>query len=408
MTPEEKLMAARCRLITVQPFYGHMGMQLHWQKSDFSWIPPGQVKTMGVTARSGHLECLWYLDFVKSRTVPQLFAAIQHEIEHLVRMHLARYSSKYSQLLWNLAIDMCVNGRQSNPRIGCLEGDQLVLPVTAKEGNMSWIPPDWPEDETAEYFYDKIKTDERFAWARKLAAQQMFYEGMIDDHSLWKNSEMSPDEIRQLIHDTTVQAVQRSQGKIPGHLAELLKELAKPIVSWRQILRQFFGRHLGDRRKTYSRRDRRRDIFGLPGLSHHAAARASCIVDTSGSITTEDLEQFFAEIEAIAYRTRLCLLQWDTAFQGFIGRYRRGQWKKVKIKGRGGTDMAAPVEWLEQNGLVGDVCVMLTDGYCNYTQKKPFPMVTCITTPNGSEPTWGRVIRMNGTAIQSEEELCVG
>ena len=303
MTPEEKLMTARCRLLTVSPWYGHIGMQIHWSKSDFSWVPPDQIKTMGVRAARGRIECHWHPGFVESRTVPQLFGAIQHEIEHLVRMHLARYSSKYDQLLWNLAIDMCVNGREANPRIGCLEGDHLTLPIDqdAEKVKMCWIPPDWPSDETAEYYYSKIQTSKQFCQARKQAAENTSYEGMIDDHSLWKNSEMSPDEIRQLVHDITVQAMNRSQGRIPGHLAELLKQLATPIISWRQILRQFFGHHLGGRRKTYSRRDRRRDVFGLPGISHYAAARASCIVDTSGSISSEDLEQFFAEIEAIAY-----------------------------------------------------------------------------------------------------------
>lgn len=403
MTPEEKLMAARCRLITVQPFYGHMGMQLHWRSSEFSWIPPGQKKTMAVGATNGRLECLWYREFVDTRTIPQLYAAVQHEIEHLIRLHLNRYHKKYIELLWNIAIDMCVNGRESNPRIGCPEEDILALPINDDEGKLVWIPVDWPDDETAEYYYERIKTDESFAWARKLAAQQAYYEGMIDDHSLWKNSEMSPDEVRQLVHHITTQAVDRARGVIPGHLAELLKQLAKPIVSWRQVLRQYFGRHLGDRRKTYNRRDRRRDQFGLPGISHHAAARASCIVDTSASITKEELEQFFAEIEAIAHRTRVCLLQWDTKFQGFMPRYRRGQWKTIEIRGRGGTDMAAPVEWLEARGLVGDVCVLLTDGICNYASKKPFPTVTCITTPNGSEPNWGKVIRMNGMAAQPQE-----
>lgn len=216
---------------------------------------------------------------------------------------------------------------------------------------------------------------------------------------------MSKDEIRQLIHDAAVHAASRSQGRMPGHLSDLLKQLAEPIVSWRQIMRLYLGRHLGDRRKTYSRRDRRRDLFGLPGISHHAAATASVVVDTSGSISKEDLEQFFAEIDALAYRTRVCILQWDHAFQGFTPRYRRGDWKKIKIHGRGGTDMAAPVEWLLENRLIGDVCVMLTDGYCNYTEPRSFPMLTCITTPGGAEPNWGRVIYLNGKAEKEEANV---
>jgi len=357
------------------------------------------MKTVAVRGAKGRIECLWYPPFVGSRTIPQLYAAIQHEIEHLVRMHLARYSKKYNALLWNLAIDMCVNGLESNPRIGCLD-NKLVMPISPEEGKLIFIPATWKSDESAEYYYSLIEKDPKFEWARKLAKKQSFYDGMVDDHSLWKKSDMSEDELRQLVKDITVQAIDRSQGRIPGHLAGLLERLNTPIISWRHMLRQYFGHHLGNRRKTYSRRDRRQDIFGLPGISHHAAAKVSVIVDTSGSISTEDLEQFFAEIEAIAYRASVCILQWDSKFQSFTARYRRGKWKNIKIKGKGGTDMASPVNWLEKNGLVGDVCIMLTDGECNYAEKKPFPMITCVTTSRGSAPSWGKVIRMEPIAVK--------
>lgn len=121
------------------------------------------------------------------------------------------------------------------------------------------------------------------------------------------------------------------------------------------------------------------------------------IVDTSGSIGPRELEQFFSEIEAISSRCKTMVLQWDSAFQGY-DRYRRGDWRRFSVKGRGGTDMAAPVQWLIDNKLVSDVQVMLTDGYCNYADpnKVKFPMITVITTPESStkDPLYGHVVRM--------------
>ena len=71
-------------------------------------------------------------------------------------------------------------------------------------------------------------------------------------------------------------------------------------------------------------------------------------------------------------------------------------WKNVVVKGRGGTDMAAPLNWLIENGMVKDVQVMLTDGECNYAENKGFPYMCVITTPEGTTkgPTWGHTIRM--------------
>ncbi len=135
----------------------------------------------------------------------------------------------------------------------------------------------------------------------------------------------------------------------------------------------------------------------MAGISHHAAATCTVIVDTSGSVGSKELEQFFGEIDSISSRAKVHVLQWDHAFQGYAD-YRRGDWKKFKVNGRGGTDMAQPVKWLMENGMISDVTVMLTDGYCNYVgaEEVQFPFITVITTPEGTTdgPKYGHCVRM--------------
>ena len=360
-----------------------------------TFMPP-PMRTMGVRVTNGGIECIWCPDFVEKRTLEELIATIQHEIEHLLRLHCIRGHGSKEKFLWNIAADMCVNGRADSPRIGYQEGQNLILPFGAdSKKHMVWIPEKWAQGETAEYYYEQLQTsdDETAKMYREAAEGAEIYGWMVDNHDFWQETEMTPEEIRQIIRDVAQQSVEKARGNVPGHVAGLLETLADPIVSWRQLLRNYFGRHLGSRRKTYNRRDRRRDIFGSKGISHHAAAKASVIVDTSGSISQDELQQFFAEIESIAYKARVCMLQWDADFQGFTPRYRRGDWKKIEIKGRGGTSMDAAVDWIEANGLAGDVCILLTDGYTPWPDPKPFPMINCITS-EVEGPPWGHVIRL--------------
>ena len=116
-------------------------------------------------------------------------------------------------------------------------------------------------------------------------------------------------------------------------------------------------------------------------------------MDTSGSIDGAALGQFFGELESATDSAVCSLLQWDMVFQSFAPRYRRGQWHSIEVKGRGGTAMDEAVYWLENNNLVGDVCILLTDGYTQWPTKKSFPFITCITT-DAPGPDWGRVIRL--------------
>ena len=406
----DKLMKARCRLMIKKPWYGHFAMRMMWKPSEMEWLPEPQ-RTMGVRVMStGDIECIYYPPFVNRLTVEENFAVVQHEIEHVVRLHCLRRMTRHPQI-WNIAADMTVNGSKDRPRIGYDDvGSDGKLIVPDKD-HLVWIPKDWPQDESTEFYFDKLVKGASKAPKGSMKGggagdaeddgddgdSESEFEGRygrtLDDHSVWQQSDMDEDAARQLVKNACDYACGQAPGDVPGHLKDAIGALNKPIVRWRELLRQYLGRHIGNSRQTYSRRNRRRDAFGIPGKSHRAAATATVIVDTSGSISKDDLQQFFAEIESIAYKTKVKVLQWDHAFQGY-GSYRRGAWKTFTIKGRGGTDMAAPVRWLKENRLVNDVQIMLTDGYCNYLDagEVDFPFITVITQKETATPGYGHVI----------------
>lgn len=393
----EKLMKARCRLLTREPWYGHIAMGMTW----IALPEEADCKTMGVRiVNGGDMQCVYNPHFVEELTLEELYAVVQHEIEHLVRLHCVRIDFRDTRA-WNIAADMCVNGRKSNPRIGYKDpiANRTIIPHI---DDIVWIPDSWPDNETVEQYYERLTGKGCGNQALALSvAHSVRTEAVtgparaLDDHQVWRESNVGLDEARQVVRDLVSQATEKCQGNSPGHLREVIAKLNNPIMNWRQLLKHHLGKHVGNRRTTYSRRNRRRDQFGVPGISRRAAANVNVIVDTSGSISTEDLRQFFAEIESISCRAKTAVLQWDTVFQGWSA-YRRGCWKSMAINGRGGTDMAAPVKWLIDNRKVADVQIMLTDGFCNYLpgNQVRFPVITVITNKLGDKPEYGDVVRM--------------
>lgn len=379
----DRIMNARCRLMICEPFYGHIAMNMDWIPNEMSWKQLAD-RTMGVRVMNGgQVQCLYYPPFVESLSIEQLYGVIQHEIEHIVRCHCVRIGNR-DAMIWNIAADMSVNGKQTNPRIGYKDAKgTLVLPL---DGNIVWIPVDWDADMTTEQYYDLLMSQSHID---EVLGQ------LIDDHDIWSQSDSSVDEIRQSVKNLVADAVERSSGSVPHHLEASIAALNQPIIEWRQLLRLYLGRYVGRRRYTYSRRNRRQRIFGTKGISKHASSDMNIIVDVSGSITEAELRQFFTEIEAISHKCKIWLLLWDQQFRGYQ-QYRRGDWKSIGIKGRGGTDMIAPIEWLCDNNLIRSVQIMLTDGYCEYSDHKCFEFICVITTDdvNTRQPSWGRVVRM--------------
>ncbi len=216
----------------------------------------------------------------------------------------------------------------------------------------------------------------------------------IDDHSTWQQSEISQDEARQIVNSMVKDAVQKSQGSVPGHLQEAVEALGKAKVNWKALLRQYIARHCGNKRKTYSRTERRLQAFGSKGISRHAASTIQVVIDTSGSVSQKELEQFFGEIEACMSHSHVNVLQYDAGPCGWF-KYRKGGYKVIGANGRGGTDMAAAMKHAVDN-YPADAYVLLTDGYTGWPENLGVPWICCITQPekNAPSPNWGHVIRI--------------
>jgi len=367
------LQRARCALIAHEPWYGHAAMNMTWTSSR-------QTDTMGVrVVKGGEVQCLYNPVFVSELSVLELYAVIQHEIEHVVRCHCVRLSAR-DPVAWNIAADMAVNGLHWCPRIGFREGPQ-AKPVIPYEKSLVWVPFSWPPDENAEYYYRRLP--ERKGWH--------MLGRMLDDHSVWETSDVSQSELKGVAYALAKQAKTQSAGKIPGHLERAVADLVHPQLPWRLLLQRYLSIYLGRQRTTYCRRSRRNDALGVPGRARQEQSHVTVVVDVSGSISQRELSQFFAEVERICQTARVDVLLWDAAFQGFYRHYRPGDWKRIRLTGGGGTDMAAPVDWLVENHAVGDCVVLLTDGACNWPAPRRFPLISVLSRP-GAGPAWGRVL----------------
>ncbi len=88
---------------------------------------------------------------------------------------------------------------------------------------------------------------------------------IVDNHEIWESSTASEDEARQSIKNMVSEATQKAQGTVPGHLIDAIKKLNEPVVRWQDFLQSIIGRHVGSKRYTFSRRNRRVDIFRHEG-----------------------------------------------------------------------------------------------------------------------------------------------
>ncbi|MFP3209532.1 MAG: VWA-like domain-containing protein [Nitrososphaeria archaeon] len=155
------------------------------------------------------------------------------------------------------------------------------------------------------------------------------------------------------------QAQMRRAGKTPGGLEREISAVLRPKVNWRVVLRTALYEGY-DRTVVQDWRRESRRVPGLPGVRRFTQPCAWVLVDTSGSITQREYDQFMAEIMGIARGADgVYVVFWDAAVQG-IEVYRRGR-PLPTGKGGGGTVVRPALEEVAKRMHYGDVVVVLSD-----------------------------------------------
>lgn len=194
----------------------------------------------------------------------------------------------------------------------------------------------------------------------------IIYGSGLDDHDIMDASdELAEDTIKDVINTGKI----RGWGNISGNLQSKLETLTRPSkIPWEKLLKRYLTSCVYDHgpyvENSWSRRNRRG--YPLPGIKK-LNNEVIVAVDTSGSISDHDLEVFFSEIEHIVKdKEQIKVLQWDTRVQETTMNYQSGDWKRVTLYGRGGTDVQCVFDWMRENNMQKFPVVIFTDGWFNY------------------------------------------
>lgn len=119
------------------------------------------------------------------------------------------------------------------------------------------------------------------------------YEAAADVAELWDKDEEMTDSVNQQI-----QKAQKTNqwGSISGDFQEILTASLKIPMDYRRILSQFRACIISQRRKLTLMKPNRRYGFEFMGSQFEPKTHLLVAVDVSGSIETEDLQNFFSII----------------------------------------------------------------------------------------------------------------
>ena len=195
-------------------------------------------------------------------------------------------------------------------------------------------------------------------------------------------------------------AVAKGRGALPAGLEELVQTLTRPVVDWRALLRRFVQRCAAAdfSWQAPSRRFMAQGLY-MPCVRSEKVPAMVVAVDTSGSVSTQELEQFAGEVAGIVEEVRpeaVHVVYCDAAVQA-VETFEEGARFQARPAGRGGTDFRPPFAWVEEHmgGQAPACLVYLTDMEGPFPEQAPGYPVLWVSTSREYVGPFGETVYLD-------------
>ena len=298
--------------------------------------------------------------FMETLSNQEIAGVVLHENLHVLLKHIPRHRDlwKENKRLANIAMDYVVN--------------DIITEVGKKHADLVSLPKGC--------FYDPMFT----GWSVRRVYDYLKKEmdsgkgggrpnESFDNHDGDVVGEMEPGDIEKLgkeideaIHQGGILA-----GKFGAKIPRVIKDLMQPEIDWREVLQDFWTAHVrGSDEFTWRRFNKNRLADGhyLPSTINESIGEVILAIDTSGSISNEDIAKVASRIQELCDTLppeRIRILWWDTEVHGeqvFEGNYSNIA-SLLKPMGGGGTRATCVSDYINKQGLNADCMIVFTDGH---------------------------------------------
>ena len=231
------------------------------------------------------------------------------------------------------------------------------------------------------------------------------FDGVLQPFDLKKSK--APREEIERIKDIVAQAKimqekLKGRGTIPGSVAEFVERIFEPDVPFERLLALYASEIIsGKQTYTYNPVNKKYAYFYdviYPSITKEEVPRVVVAVDSSGSMSKEDLELAAGAIKRLSTITpEVTVIVADCEVHQVIRTNEIDEFlKNVRFEGRGGTSHVPVFEHVEKKmkDALPDVVICITDGYSEYPSKKPKYPVIWLLTEKHQSPPWGMKVVM--------------
>lgn len=227
------------------------------------------------------------------------------------------------------------------------------------------------------------------------------------DHE-WDGEQEDAEEMGYVVREFVNAAVglmnDETRGNMPASFMDAVRKINEPPrLAWNQVLKKYVGTISAGKRKTRSRLNRRQPLrYDLSGAVDEKKLKIVIAIDTSGSVSDEQVAYIFNEVFAIISRRKfeMTVIECDARVQRVYRVQKQGD-VELSVLGRGGTAFTPVIEHINGDRYYRDaLLVYFTDGWGEKSIPRPRTYKNLWVLTRGShlsvEEPYGAVISMEG------------
>ena len=373
----EKITRAKVGLVLDQPFFG----QLLCQR--LRLVEEPSVETMATDGRT----IVFNPEFVDKLSLDETKGVIAHEIMHVALCHHVRRGNR-NHTKWNMACDYAINPlvlKSFSLPDGCLVSP--AFDMMSAEEVYSQLP-------------DSSGNDGQGAGFGSGGI------GEVLDMPGAGGGQASSSERAQEEADVRVSVAQAAQsakirGKLPAGMERIIDGIINPSVNWRVLLRDFMERVVKND-YTWTRPNRRYITYGfyLPDLHSKDLGNIKVAIDTSGSVSNQEMESFAGEVSGILSEFPGCsvdVMYCDSKYYEDATQHFEHEDLPITLeaKGGGGTDFRPIFEAVAESGEKPTALIYLTDMCGLFPDEEPgYPVFWGATGNYDGEVPFGELVHV--------------
>jgi len=393
LSVEDRITKVKIQLQKENPFFSYLLLFTKIEKSD-------KIDTIGVFPND---ELYYNPKFIEKLDDDELKTVLIHEVLHLAFQHLSwgrkilerngLYGKKFFHLMINLAQDLTINcilkknGFKFPPN--CVLPDQYDRYTFFVNRKMIMI--ENVSKKNFDVIFDEILKQlpkNKGYGGKKGRGKKKGNKGVNVDVDVGENfdEELDYDKAKPMDSEEERKkrekwnkifrealAIAKMRGKGTLGLERMIEMGMGFGIDWKKILirnvRGYFPHSL-----TYQKPNSKKDYtdFIFPSIKKKGYGDILVVIDTSGSMSEDELKEILGEICRIAkiVRVKVRIIQHD--YEVVDDRYVKYEdvvSGRLKIKGGGGTSFSNVVEYIKKNKIKYRVLVWFTDGYGNEFEK---------------------------------------